>query len=93
MSAAATLKTIIAMPAPATPKPGTMPQPKMSKGDSPSVPGTPVLAPTQAYSTFHPLETASTSWTPVAGAATYVWETSQGDPNCGWNNVFRQVAT
>ncbi len=59
-------------------------------GESPSAPGTPVLAPTQAYTTFHPLETGSTWWTPVAGAATYVWETSQGDPNFGWNNVFRQ---
>ena len=49
-----------------------------------------MLAPTQAYTTFHPLETGSTWWTPVPGAATYVWETSQGDPNFGWNNVFRQ---
>ena len=55
-----------------------------------SSPGTPVLAPTQAYTTFHPFETGSTWWTPVPGAATYVWETSQGDPNFGWNNVFRQ---
>ena len=59
-------------------------------GASASAPGTPVLAPTQAYTTFHPLETGSTWWTPVPGAATYVWETSQGDPNFGWNNVFRQ---
>ena len=59
-------------------------------GESARAPGTPVLAPTQAYTTFHPLETGSTWWTPVTGAATYVWETSQGDPNFGWNNVFRQ---
>ena len=52
-------------------------------------PGTPVLAPTLAYTTFHPFETGSTWWTPVPGAATYVWETSQGDPNFGWSNTFR----
>src|SRR5262249_48208267 len=58
-------------------------------GDSPAVPGTPVLAPTQAYNTFHPFEAGSTWRTPVPGAATYIFETSQGDPTFSWPNVFR----
>ena len=49
-----------------------------------------MLAPTQAYNTFHPLETASTSWNPVPGAATYVFETSEGDPHFSWDKTFRQ---
>jgi predicted secreted protein len=53
-------------------------------------PGTPVLAPPQAYTTFHPFEAGTTSWTPVPGAATYVYEVSNGDPNFGWNNLFRE---
>jgi hypothetical protein len=50
-------------------------------------PGTSVLATTEAYSTFHPFETGTTSWTPVSGATTYVFETSQ-DPNFAWDKTF-----
>ena len=59
-------------------------------GVNASSPGTPVLAPPQAYTTFHPFEAGTTSWTPVPGAATYVYEVSNGDPNFGWNNLFRE---
>jgi hypothetical protein len=54
-----------------------------------STPGTPVLAPTQAYNTFHPLETGSTWWNPVPGAASYVFETSIGDPGFAWDKIFK----
>jgi hypothetical protein len=59
-------------------------------GVNAGAPAAPVLAPTLAYNTFHPREAGSTWWTPVPGAATYLWETSQGDPNFGWSNTFRQ---
>jgi hypothetical protein len=52
-------------------------------------PGTPVLAPPQAYNTFHPFETGSTWWNAVPGAATYVFETSRGDPNFAVANTFK----
>ncbi len=58
-------------------------------GVTAAVPGTPVLAPPQAYTTFHPLETGTTSWTPAAGAATYVFETSVNDPTFSWSNIFK----
>ena len=49
-------------------------------GVGPGAPGTPTLAPTQAYSTFHPMEVIRFSWTAVAGAATYVLQAST-DPS------------
>ena len=58
-------------------------------GVTAAVPGTPVLSPPQAYTTFHPLETGTTSWTPAAGAATYVFETSVNDPTFSWSNIFK----
>ncbi|MGZ4845498.1 MAG: hypothetical protein ACXVK3_08125 [Candidatus Angelobacter sp.] len=43
-------------------------------------PGTPTLSPTKAYSTFHPLEVITYNWSPVAGAASYVFQFSK-DPS------------
>ena len=43
-------------------------------------PGAPVLSPTKAYSTFHPLEVITFNWSPVAGAASYVLQSSK-DPS------------
>jgi len=43
-------------------------------------PGAPALSPTKAYSTFHPLEVITFNWSPVAGAATYVLQSSK-DPS------------
>ena len=39
-------------------------------------PAAPVLSPTKAYSTFHPLEVMTFNWSPVAGAASYVLQVS-----------------
>ena len=36
-------------------------------GAGPGAPGTPVLGPTQGYSTFHPREVIRFNWSPVAG--------------------------
>jgi hypothetical protein len=41
-------------------------------GAAAGAPGTPTLAEPQGYSTFHPREVMTFSWTPVPGAATYV---------------------
>ncbi|MGZ7077485.1 MAG: hypothetical protein ACXVJL_15920, partial [Candidatus Angelobacter sp.] len=38
------------------------------------------LSPTKAYSTFHPLEVITYNWSPVAGAASYVFQFSK-DPS------------
>ncbi len=43
-------------------------------------PATPVLAPTQGYNTFHPRESITFNWSPVANAPTYRLEVST-DPN------------
>jgi hypothetical protein len=39
-------------------------------------PGSPVLSPTKAYSTFHPLEVMTFNWSAVTGAASYVLQVS-----------------
>jgi hypothetical protein len=49
-------------------------------GVGPGEPGTPTLAPTKAYSTFHPYETITFNWTAVPGAATYTLEAAT-DPS------------
>jgi hypothetical protein len=41
-------------------------------GTAPGAPGTPALAEPKGYSTFHPYEVMTFSWTAVPGAATYV---------------------
>jgi hypothetical protein len=43
-------------------------------------PGAPALSPTKAYSTFHPLEVITFNWSPVAGATSYVLQSSK-DPS------------
>ena len=43
-------------------------------------PAAPVMAPTKGYSTFHPLEAITMNWSTVAGAASYVLQTSK-DPS------------
>lgn len=43
-------------------------------------PGAPTLAPTQAYSTFHPFETITFNWTAVPGAVSYVLQAAT-DPS------------
>src|SRR5712692_3219774 len=43
-------------------------------------PGSPTLAPTKGYSTFHPMEVMTFNWSAVPGAATYVLEAAT-DPN------------
>ena len=43
-------------------------------------PGAPALSPTKGYSTFHPLEVITFNWSPVAGATSYVLQTSK-DPS------------
>jgi hypothetical protein len=43
-------------------------------------PGVPVLSPTKAYSTFHPLEVITFNWSPVPGATSYVLQSSK-DPS------------
>lgn len=45
-------------------------------GAGPGQPGAPVLSPTKAYSTFHPLEVMTFNWSPVTGAASYVLQVS-----------------
>jgi hypothetical protein len=49
-------------------------------GAGPGQPGAPVLSPTKAYSTFHPLEVMTFNWSPVTGAASYVLQVSK-DPS------------
>src|SRR6478752_4575902 len=49
-------------------------------GAGPGQPGAPTLSPTKAYSTFHPLEVMTFNWSPVAGATSYVLQTSK-DPS------------
>ena len=49
-------------------------------GAGPGQPGAPVLSPTKAYSTFHPLEVMTFNWSPVSGAASYVLQVSK-DPS------------
>jgi hypothetical protein len=48
-------------------------------GAGPGSPGTPVLAPTRGYSTFHPWESIHFDWTAVPGAVSYRLEVSN-DP-------------
>src|SRR6185369_12747848 len=45
-------------------------------GTGAGAPGTPSLAPTQGYSTFHPFETMTFNWSAVAGASSYLLEYS-----------------
>jgi hypothetical protein len=49
-------------------------------GVGPGTPGTPVLAPTRGYSTFHPWEAIHFDWSAVPDAVTYRLEVSN-DPN------------
>ena len=49
-------------------------------GVGPGAPGSPTLAPTKGYSTFHPMEVMTFNWSAVPGAATYVLEAAT-DPN------------
>jgi hypothetical protein len=42
-------------------------------------PGAPAMGPTKGYSTFHPFESMTFNWSPVAGAASYVLQVSK-DP-------------
>jgi len=49
-------------------------------GVGPGTPGTPLLGPTQGYSTFHPWESITFNWSAAAGAVTYRLEVSN-DPN------------
>ncbi|HKW76322.1 MAG TPA: hypothetical protein VJN64_12415 [Terriglobales bacterium] len=49
-------------------------------GAGPGQPAAPTLAPTKAYSTFHPREVIGFSWSPVPGAATYLLQAST-DPS------------
>jgi len=49
-------------------------------GAGPGTPGTPVLAPTRGYSTFHPWELIHFDWSEVPNAVTYRLEVSN-DPN------------
>jgi hypothetical protein len=49
-------------------------------GAGPGTPGTPVLAPTRGYSTFHPWESVHFDWTAVPDAVTYRLEVSN-DPD------------
>ena len=49
-------------------------------GAGPGTPGTPVLAPTRGYSTFHPWEFIHFDWSAVPDAVTYRLEVSN-DPN------------
>src|SRR5712691_12922893 len=58
-------------------------------GVVPGTPAAPTLAPTQAYNTFHPFETASTEWTAVPDAATYAFETSREIRASRWPRLFR----
>ena len=46
-------------------------------GAGPGQPGAPALSPTKGYSTFHPLEVITFNWSPVAGATSYVLQTSK----------------
>ena len=58
----------------------SQPQSFTITGAGPGAPGTPTLAPTRAYSTFHPWESVHFDWTVVPDAVTYRLEVSN-DPN------------
>jgi hypothetical protein len=58
----------------------SQPQSFTVTGAGPGKPGTPTLAPTKAYSTFHPFETITFNWTAVPGAASYVLQAAT-DPS------------
>jgi hypothetical protein len=49
-------------------------------GAGPGAPGTPLLGPTKAYSTFHPFEVMTFNWSAVPDATTYVLQFST-DPS------------
>jgi hypothetical protein len=49
-------------------------------GAGSGAPGTPTLEPPKGYSTFHPMEVMTFTWTPVSGAASYVFQAST-DPS------------
>ncbi|HSM87050.1 MAG TPA: hypothetical protein VLT16_12905 [Candidatus Limnocylindrales bacterium] len=49
-------------------------------GAGPGQPGSPTLAPTKGYSTFHPREVITFNWTVVSGATSYVLQAST-DPS------------
>ena len=59
-------------------------------GAGPGTPGTPVLAPTRGYSTFHPWEFIHFDWSAVPDAVTYRLEVSN-DPNFPWGSGYRDV--
>ena len=61
-------------------------------GVGPGTPGTPVLAPTRGYSTFHPFESIHFSWSAVPAAPTYRLEVSN-DPNFPLGTVASGVVT
>jgi hypothetical protein len=49
-------------------------------GAGPGAPGAPTLGPPKGYSTFHPMEVMTFSWSAVPGAATYLLEAAK-DPD------------
>jgi hypothetical protein len=55
-------------------------------GAGPGTPGTPVLGPTQGYSTFHPWEVVRFNWSAVPDAVTYRLEVSN-DPDFPMGNA------
>ncbi|MEA2462627.1 MAG: hypothetical protein QOJ98_374, partial [Acidobacteriota bacterium] len=61
-------------------------------GAGPGAPGTPVLGPTQGYSTFHPWESITFNWTAVPDAVTYRLEVSN-DPNFPLGPVAPGITT
>ncbi len=61
-------------------------------GVGPGTPGTPVLAPTRGYSTFHPFESVHFSWSAVPGVPTYRLEVSN-NPNFPLDTVAPGVVT
>ncbi len=61
-------------------------------GAGPGTPGTPVLAPTRGYSTFHPWEFIHFDWSAVPDAVTYRLEVSN-DPNFPLGSVPAGIET
>jgi len=70
----------------------SMPRSFTVTGAGPGTPGTPVLAPTRGYSTFHPWEFIHFDWTAVPDAVTYRLEVSN-DPSFPVGNVPQGVTT
>jgi len=61
-------------------------------GAGPGTPGTPVLAPTRGYSTFHPYESVHFSWSAVPNVPTYRLEVSN-DPSFPLGTVPPGIVT